>query len=496
MPLITDFIDYDAIPVEHREAVEACVVHNIVAGKDNGAFDPYGNVTYGELCKQICTIENLGTDIVGECTHETLGKYEVHHWAAPYIQLCREHGIYSKDGNTFSPDQSVIYSDVYDMLIKTYHFLTGEHLYSEYSQPSNAEVTRSGITFGLFQLCQAIGKWLSRGKGPYYIPSADNLKKFFFFTTFLPSRYSNASYVFNFALQMRYFYKNIPLEEVFDLLKYKDENLVQCKEEEQIYHFTTLNALRSLSASGAYFRLSNAEFLNDPSEGQVLMNHIPKYLQNVDTSKMNPDLKSWLSSLSTKNIYGPFRPNSTYIASFLSTDSTSSTRNLPMWYTYADNCKGCALKLSIFSDTDHRTKHPLYKVHYTSTEAESFLAGYIETLNGLWKKVCTIGATASIFFRSIALDILTQCSYLFKDESFSYENEVRAIIFCPPQNTKSEVSARDGELFPRTYCEVPFHIDHVIFGPAVPDPKRLAVGLAGMGLDCTFEKSDIPFTIV
>ena len=126
MPLITDFIDYDAIPVEHREAVEACVVHNIVAGKDNGAFDPYGNVTYGELCKQICTIENLGTDIVGECTHETLGKYEVHHWAAPYIQLCREHGIYSKDGNTFSPDQSVIYSDVYDMLIKTYHFLTGE----------------------------------------------------------------------------------------------------------------------------------------------------------------------------------------------------------------------------------------------------------------------------------------------------------------------------------------------------------------------------------
>ncbi|WP_417094301.1 S-layer homology domain-containing protein [Intestinimonas timonensis] len=488
---IADFTDYDLIPEEHRTAVESCIYHNLMNGKDNGAFDPHGNVTYGEFCKLICVVENLGRDPYWKHTDENLGNFEIHHWAASYIQKCREQGIYKKNGDEFHPNQSVIYSDVYDMLSATYRFMTGEYWRPDYSQAFDTQVTRSGIAVELFKLCQAIGRFLLIGKEPYFIPSASDLDKYYFFLTFLPANYSNITYAFNFAFQIGCSAQNVLLEPVYSLLKYRDTHLVQCNDDAIIYHFTSLSTLKALSTSGARFRLSNAEFLNDTSEGQILMRQIPEYLRRSKKAEINPNLKAWLSTISTENIYKPFRPNSTYIASFLAIDPKSSVRNLPMWYTYADNCKGCAIRLDV-----KRFGCPLYKVNYSSKEAREFLEGYINVLNGLWKEIGEEGSRRYNFFCSIALDILTQCSYLFKDRSFSYECEARAIIFCSPRDAEQVKYLREGELFARTYCEVPFQIDHVIFGPAVPDPKRLAVGLAAMGLDCTFEKSDIPFTVV
>lgn len=491
MRIADDFTDYDLIPEEHKAAVESCVYHNLVNGKDDGAFDPHGNVTYGEFCKLICVVENLGRDPNLDHSRENLGNRERGHWASPYIRRCREQGIYKKDGNEFSPNQSVIYSDVYDMLSDAYHFMTGKYWRPDRSQSFDTQITRSGIAFELFKLCQAIGRFLLIGKAPYFIPLYSDLDKYYFFLTFLPANYSNITYVFNFAFQMGCIAQNVLLEPVYSLLKYRDAHLVKCNDDAIVYHFTSLSTLKALSTSGARFRLSNAEFLNDTSEGQILMRQIPEYLRRSKKTEINPNLKAWLSTISTENIYKPFRPNSTYIASFLAIDPKSSVRNLPMWYTYADNCKGCAIKLDV-----KKFGCPLYKVNYTPNQAREFLEGYINVLNDLWKEIGEEGSKRYNFFCSIALDILTQCSYLFKDKSFSYEREARAIIFCSPRDAEQVKYLREGELFARTYCEVPFQIDHVIFGPAVPDPKRLAVGLAAMGLDCTFEKSDIPFTVV
>ena len=491
MVRVADFIDYDLIPDEHKAAVEACVLHGVVCGKDNGAFDPHGNVSYGELCKLICVVESLGRDPNLGSFHDGLGKREIGHWASSYIHECREQGIYKKDGDEFQPDQFVVYGDVYNMFSDAYHFMMGKHWRSDHSQSLDTQITRSGIAFELFKLCQAIGRCLLENKEPYFIPLETDLEKYFFFVTFLPASYSNISFVFNSAFQIGYSAQNVLLEPVYSLLKYRDTHLVKCNDDAIIYHFTSLSTLKALSTSGARFRLSNAEFLNDTSEGQILMRQIPEYLRRSKKIEINPNLKAWLSTISTENIYKPFRPNSTYIASFLAIDPKSSVRNLPMWYTYADNCKGCAIRLDV-----KRFGCPLYKVNYSSKQAREFLEGYINVLNGLWKEIGEEGSRRYNFFCSIALDILTQCSYLFKDRSFSYEREARAIIFCSPRDAEQVKYLREGELFARTYCEVPFQIDHVIFGPAVPDPKRLAVGLAAIGLDCTFEKSDIPFTVV
>ena len=498
MKHIIDFTDYDSIPEEHRTAVESCVAHNIISGKDTGAFDPNGTVTFGEFCKMICVIENYGKDPNFSLPYTNLGDRETGHWAGQYIQRCREHKIYIKDGNKCCPDQFVRYNDMHIMLSNTYQFFTGKCRHMEYTQISNPyiKVTRSIIAFEIFTLCQDIARHFSRDLDPYFIPELIDLSKFYYFITFLPANYSNISYIFNFAFNMDCTEQDIPFEEVYQLIKYKDENLLKCGDEESIYHFTNLNTLKALFISGARFRLSNAEFLNDPSEGQILVKQITEYLKNAENSGINPELGSWLSDIDSPDFNGPFHANNTYIASFMSTDLTSSPENLPMWYTYADNCKGCALKLSIYSGSDYSKRYPLYKIRYTPEEANDFVAGYIKVLNESWEKVGTQESKSAILFRTIALDILTQCSYLFKHSSFNYEHEARAIIFCSPKDAKKEDLPREGELFCRTYCEVPFHIDHVIFGPAVPDPKRLAVCLTGMGIDCTFEKSNIPFTVV
>ncbi len=491
MPLITDFIDCDAIPVEHREAVEACIAHNIMGGRDDGTFGPNNTVTLGEICKCAWIIlthvrhcGNPGTDDVPE----SIGKLEENHWAAPYINYCRKHGVYTLDGNTISPDRLATYGELYEVLSCISYHITQKRCHSNQPEDLKSQITRSGLAQELCLFCQFIGKWYLHGREQYYIPDPEDLITVSNFVTFLPENYSDVAYIFNFAFKTGTWCKSIPFEPAYKLLACKRKHLSQCKAEEEVYHFTKLETLKIFTQPDARFRLHNAEFLNDPSEGQVLLAQLSEYIR--ENEKISPNLRLQLKGISSTDVYKPFRPNNTYIASF-QLPSGSTVGSLPMWYTYADAGRGCAIKFSVGSFDCN-----LYRVHYSESEAKAFLQEFIDILDMYWNEYGPKGFDKFNFFWSFAFDILMQSTYLFKDHNFSYENEVRAIMFCPPQKAHKADEPREGELLPRTFCETPFEITHVIFGPAVPDPKRLAVGLAGMGLDCTFEKSDIPFTIV
>ena len=491
----TFFKDYDQIPIEHRAAVNACVEHGLLEGKPTGEFAPNENITLGQLCKIVYMIANLKVECE-DYKYENLGKLESCNWASNYISWCRKTEIYLKHGDFVSPDTLAVYSDISNMFSRAYHYITkpSNSRYSLRRRPSfdilDKKVTRSGLAYEIDILCQAIGEWCLDNQETLDFTSPELQRKVFFFSTFLPSSYSNYSHIFNVAFQIDpgFKFEDIPIQGANEILDYKENFFLSRKIEKDnmIYHFTGLSTLVSLATPSARFRMSNAAFLNDPSEGQIIMDNLPARLNRM-RNKICPELKKWLKNVKAGTFKEIFNPNSTYIASFTASKD-GSIRNLPMWNTYADFGRGCAIRF-----TSESFKCDLYRVQYSLKEAKVFGDSFIQKLNEVWSDWGNDNSPKTQILRTIALDTLAQCSYLFKDSSYRYENEVRAIFSCPPQQAEKEESLRDGELFPRTYCELPFHIEHVIFGPAVAEPERLAVGAASMGLDCTFEKSDIPF---
>lgn len=111
-----DFSDKDKIV--NKEAVSTLVELGVIAGKDDGTYDPTGIVTRGEMAKMICVVLNGGKDpSLGNVT-----KYSytdaVGHWAAPYIEYCAIRGIVAGKGDgTFGPNETVTGSQAAKMLL-------------------------------------------------------------------------------------------------------------------------------------------------------------------------------------------------------------------------------------------------------------------------------------------------------------------------------------------------------------------------------------------
>lgn len=111
-----DFSDKDKIV--NKEAVSTLVELGVIAGKDDGTYDPEGIVTRGEMAKMICVVLNGGKDpSLGDVTKysytDTVG-----HWAAPYIEYCAIRGIVAGKGDgTFGPNETVTGSQAAKMLL-------------------------------------------------------------------------------------------------------------------------------------------------------------------------------------------------------------------------------------------------------------------------------------------------------------------------------------------------------------------------------------------
>lgn len=110
------FKDQDKI--ENTDAVNMNVALGIINGRDDGSFDPAGNVTRAEMAKMICVLLNGGkaptlsakatpvfTDIKG-------------HWGEGFIEYCASLGIIAGMGDgTFAPDKTVTATQAAKMLL-------------------------------------------------------------------------------------------------------------------------------------------------------------------------------------------------------------------------------------------------------------------------------------------------------------------------------------------------------------------------------------------
>ena len=131
-----DFSDKDEIV--NKEAVSVLVELGVIAGKDDGTYDPTGIITRAEMAKLICTVLNGGKDpnlgnVVTYTYADTVG-----HWAAPYIEYCTQLGIVAGDGaGNFNPNATVTGSEAAKMLLVA----TGYNAQIEGYVGANWEVT-------------------------------------------------------------------------------------------------------------------------------------------------------------------------------------------------------------------------------------------------------------------------------------------------------------------------------------------------------------------
>ena len=112
---IGDFSDKDKIV--NTEAVSVLNTLGVIAGRDDGSYDPTGVVTRGEMAKMICIVLNGGKNPqlgnISANFADTKG-----HWAEAYIAYCANLGIIAGKGNgNFEPNATVTGSEAAKMLL-------------------------------------------------------------------------------------------------------------------------------------------------------------------------------------------------------------------------------------------------------------------------------------------------------------------------------------------------------------------------------------------
>jgi hypothetical protein len=277
-----------------------------------------------------------------------------------------------------------------------------------------------------------------------------------------------------------YFY----LSRIFQNIKnIKDKLIVNFENNLEIAHYTNLNSLKELIKDGAKLRISNAAYLNDPTEG-LAFEECLKSIWEKDIYKKYINLDCSFNEDNQEIKY-----NNTYIASF-----SAQTDYLPMWVQYGDDAQGCSLVLNkeIFDKSEiekikaeiskirksegvvEKKSYCLYNVNYISPDGSDLNDSIKKEISEIGKVLheCMI-ALEDINDRDVVFDfartMIEQVRYLFKTSAYKHEKEMRIIIFSEIENTKTEEFIREGDLFPRVFVELEKELkfDKIIFGSKV-----------------------------
>ena len=111
-----DFTDADEI--QHTEAVSVLTTLNVIAGKDDGSYDPTGSLTRAEMAKIVAYVMNGGVEPnIGTKVTPTYSDIDGH-WAESYIEYCTSMGIIAGDGaGRFNPEATLTASQTAKMFL-------------------------------------------------------------------------------------------------------------------------------------------------------------------------------------------------------------------------------------------------------------------------------------------------------------------------------------------------------------------------------------------
>ena len=243
----------------------------------------------------------------------------------------------------------------------------------------------------------------------------------------------------------------------------------------EISHFTSLSTVKYLVIDDSLFRLSEATFLNDSSEGKTLFNFL-EYSQETN------------SNIGHEYTFAK-KP---FIGSFV---HAGKHNDLALWRLYgkegSEEGKGCSITLNstvflqiIKDNASEATKQnfdnefQLYKVTYWDNK-EGFLVD--NKMNPTLKKAMqelkkSVEAFKSKKNRAPEEDLnvqeaLNEIAYLFKNQEYQYENEIRLVIK-DPFGYKKHLDFDPNKLATKVYielCLIQKCISTISIGPKTPN---------------------------
>lgn len=269
----------------------------------------------------------------------------------------------------------------------------------------------------------------------------------------------------------------------------------------EVCHYSKLSTLKYIikqknDKDEPRFRISNIAYLNDPSEGKVLLHILKERMSDVVYNLLFSNSRE-----EQKMVQLPF--SKIFIGSF-----STAKNKLPMWTLYGDDSKGCCLvfddyffdEKNVLLETKKREdKAPqsqdltLYKVEYLdidNIDNSDPIIRYLSEISNILDKLGNILAK----YESVKLwiiSLLDKIRFLFKDFDYSYENEVRVIIHAEDEQIKID----DVPVVPRLYVELQRKLEYkeIILGSKIDKPAEVVPFLSHSGMVDKVTKSGIQY---
>ena len=257
-------------------------------------------------------------------------------------------------------------------------------------------------------------------------------------------------------------------------------------------------------------RLNNVNYMNDPSEGQVL-----DQLLGLDTINQNLSLRPspwFLMSLTTAvdqlTMWSQYGNQAKGVCVVLASDDFSAVdfASNADWLTIANNIthsnddevEGITQKNKGFKDF-------IYRIGYLSKQDNKEVSLNkehnahlnVDEINKLLKvlkeTVVDIDKESSLYQK--VNECLEEIRYLFKSADYSYESELRVLKYMPLEPDNPKIKIDDSGDFAKLYIERdnPIQISEVIFGPKFQNPENVTPLLRLLDKNIKFRQSEISF---
>ena len=207
--------------------------------------------------------------------------------------------------------------------------------------------------------------------------------------------------------------------------------------------------------------VQNISYMNDPNEGKTLQ----KFLYGKEIER-------------TRGKRRDVRVPYVFLKCF-----TTQIDYLPMWEMYADHAEGCCIVINWNKIRQYNTEKsvPLYRVLYLTENSGEYaitrtknphikeftrVKQYLNVLKDNAVHISTRKEALNIFGK-----LLSDIIYLFKDSSYSYEQEMRIIY---SYDSVSDVFMHTETKYPLlfVYPDFPLQIEEIILAPKFIDRTR------------------------
>lgn len=300
----------------------------------------------------------------------------------------------------------------------------------------------------------------------------------------------------------------------------KLKNQMIVKDIKPVGHYTKIENLKfffkpeKLIKDGAKprLRLNNVAYMNDPTEGEVFLRLLESYSDDKEREVINSLYKGEEENSNGREILSG--KNHTFLTSFSEAIDTS----LPMWVQYSKDGQGCCLvfkpeffdyedpkvwkslkpsndpflndiksELSVDNEENLEDKYCLYKIEYIKMkdnntyeldeEKEEEKINLIKDIIDCIVKIKSFDNKDDssenkdnfLVIKEIIQNILDQVRYLFKDDNYSHEQELRVIKFEDDRKIIEYTTDAEGFVVPHVYVNIDkdLAVEEVVLGPKV-----------------------------